>query len=188
MLDNNQIYIVVDIETDGPIPGLHSMLSIGAVASTPEKETSSFYSRLLPHDDAVTDPDTMDWWNAHPEAWKEVNTDTESPEKVMRDFCSWMDDLSATPVFVASPIVFDFSFVSWYLHKFIGHDPFSDYSGIQRTLDLASFTAGKLNIPLNRSRRSQLDATLKAGMPNHSHLAIDDARGYGVILRNVLKA
>jgi hypothetical protein len=54
--------------------------------------------------------------------------------------------------------------------------------------DLASFTAGKLNISLARARRMQLPSEITQGMPRHSHKAIDDARGYGVILRNVLKA
>ena len=30
----NEIYISTDVETDGPIPGPHSMLSIGSAAYT----------------------------------------------------------------------------------------------------------------------------------------------------------
>lgn len=33
MLDDDQLYVIVDIETDGPVPGLYSMLSIGAIAN-----------------------------------------------------------------------------------------------------------------------------------------------------------
>ena len=188
MLDDNQIYVIVDIETDGPVPGLYSMLSIGAVASTASKEVGSFYRKVLPYDKAGQDPDTMDWWKTQPEAWKEVTTGATQPEIVMREFCDWVKSLGAVPVFVAHPVAFDYTFVGWYLHRFLKEDPFIGHGGGQRILDLGSFTAGKLNLPLSRARRSQLAPSFRVGMPEHSHKAIDDARGYGVILRNVLKA
>jgi DNA polymerase III alpha subunit (gram-positive type) len=187
MLNDDQIYVIVDIETDGPVPGLYSMLSIGAVASTAEKEVTSFYRKVLPYEKAGQDSDTMEWWKSQPEAWKEVTADALSPEVVMKEFFDWIDALNAKPIFVAHPVGFDYVFVSWYLHKF-AQNPFEDYSGVIRILDLPSFAAGKLNIPLSKSARPQLPDPLKIGMPEHSHKAIDDARGYGVILRNLLKA
>lgn len=187
MIDDNQVYIIVDIETDGPVPGIYSMLSIGAIASTSDREIGSFYRKLLPVKGAKRDHSTMGWWAINPEAWMEVNAEAQAPEKVIKDFCAWIKDMGLSPVFVASPLAFDYSFVSWYLERFAHEQLFSDYTGVQRTLDLASFTAGKIGIPLNRARRSQLPASLKKGMPPHSHKAIDDARGYGVLLRNILK-
>lgn len=187
MIDDTQIYVVVDIETDGPVPGIYSMLSIGAVASTTTEEISSFYMKMLPLPDAEQYQDTMDWWSKNPDAWKEATSDAQTPDKVMLEFSAWVKGLNLTPVFVASPLVFDYSFVSWYLEKFTGSNPFSDYTDIQRTLDLASFCAGKLQRPLNQSRPSQIPVNFLANMPEHSHKAIDDARGYGTVLRNLLK-
>ena len=186
MLDEDQVYVVVDIETDGSVPGLYSMLSIGAVASTADEEISSFYRKVLPYDAAGQDADTMEWWKTQPEAWQEVTTDTLSPEVVMHEFCDWIEGLKATPIFVAHPVGFDYTFVSWYLQRF-AQNPFTDYSGVARILDLPSFAAGKLNVSLSRSARPQLPESLRVGMPEHSHKAIDDAQGYGVILRNLLK-
>jgi DNA polymerase III alpha subunit (gram-positive type) len=186
MLDENQIYVVVDIETDGPAPGLYSMLSIGAVASATNDEVASFYRKVLPYEEAGQDADTMEWWRSQPEAWKEVTTDALPPEIVMNEFCGWINDLKAKPIFVAHPVGFDYTFVSWYLQKF-AQNPFNDYSGVARILDLPSFAAGKLKVPLSKSARPQLPESLKVGMPEHSHKAIDDARGYGTILRNLLK-
>lgn len=187
MLDKTQIYVIVDIETDGPVPGLHSMLSIGAVSSTEEKEVSSFYRTLRPYKGAKQDPDTMEWWSRHPDSWQEVTASPEDAEVVIKDFYDWVEGLGAIPVFVASPLVFDFGFTHWYLHNFVGANPFIDYTNTQRTLDLASFTAGKLGLPLSRAHRSHLPASLRSGAPEHSHKAIDDARGYGVLLRNILQ-
>jgi DNA polymerase III alpha subunit (gram-positive type) len=188
MLDDNQIYVIVDIETDGPVPGLHSMLSIGAVASTADKQVGEFYRRIIPNPESKPDPDTMEWWKKYPEAWQEATTDAQEPEVVMREFLEWVKSLGAKPVFVAQPIEFDFTFVCWYLHRFVQENPFSDYTRAQRTLDIASFSAGKFNIPLSRARGDQIPDQFREGMPEHSHNALDDARGYGVILRNMLRA
>jgi DNA polymerase III epsilon subunit-like protein len=188
MLEDNQIYIVVDIELNGLMPGTNSILSIGAVASTMDQEVSSFYKKLLPLEDLSADPETMDWWKTQPEAWQEVNTNTETAAVVIEAFREWVKSFGKSPVFVASPLVLDYPFIKWYLHRFGGEPLFEDFEPVQRTLDLASFTAGKLNVPLAKARRMQLPPEMTQGMPGHSHKAIDDARGYGVILRNVLKA
>lgn len=187
MIDDTQIYVVVDIETDGPVPGMYSMLSIGAVASTNIAEVSSFYEKLLPLPDAGQYKPTMDWWNANPDAWQEATSDARASDVVMKEFNDWVKDLNATPVFVASPLVFDYGFVSWYLEKFTRTNIFTDYTDVQRTLDIASFCAGKLERPLNQSRLTQIPKSFLDGMPKHSHKAIDDARGYGVVLRNLLR-
>ena len=188
MLEDNQIYIIVDIELNGLNPGKHSILSIGAVASTNDQEVGSFYKKLLPLDELSADPETMEWWKTQPEAWQEVQTDPEPAGQVMQAFREWVLSFSKTPVFVASPLILDYPFIKWYLQKFGGEDLFEDFTPVQRTLDLASLTAGRLNIPLARARRMQLPPEVTKSMPGHSHKAIDDARGYGVILRNVLRA
>jgi len=43
MRSKKEIYVSIDIEADGPIPGPYSMLSIGAVAFTPEGEEVGEY-------------------------------------------------------------------------------------------------------------------------------------------------
>lgn len=135
----------------------------------------------------TTDPDTMGWWKRHPEAWQEVITDAKPAEVVIGAFRKWVGSLGKSPVFVASPLVLDYPFVKWYLDKFGGEQLFEDFGSVQRTLDLASFTAGRFNLLLAESRRRQLPPELTQGMPVHSHKALDDARGYGVILRNALR-
>jgi len=117
-----------------------------------------------------------------------VNTDAESAAIVVEAFREWVKSFDKSAVFVASPLVLDYPFIKWYLDRFGGEQLFEDFEPVQRTLDLASFTAGKLNIPLAKARRMQLPPKITQGMPDHSHKAIDDARGYGVILRNTIKA
>lgn len=188
MLEDNQIFIIVDIELNGLTPGEHSMLSLAAVASTVDEEVGSFYKKVLPLEELSADTETMSWWKTQPEAWQEVNTDAEPATAVIEEFRKWVKSFGKSPVFVSSPLILDYPFIKWYLHKFGGEQLFEDFEPVQRTLDLASFTAGKLNVPLAKARRMQLPPEITQGMPSHSHKAIDDAVGYGVILRNVLKA
>jgi DNA polymerase III alpha subunit (gram-positive type) len=114
-MNDDQIFIAVDIEADGPIAGLYSMLSIGAVATTTKKEIDSFYRTIMPIEGVMQDPSTMEWWKTQPVAWKEVATNTEPAEVVMDDFAQWVEGFGGQPIFVAHPIAFDYAVVSWYL-------------------------------------------------------------------------
>lgn len=121
------------------------------------------------------------------EAWKEVTTNAEPPEKVMSDFVDWLEGLGKQPVFVAHPTGYDFAMVAWYLWKFPHKNPFTNKQGAPVTLDLSSFIAGKFGGTLEQSKRTNLPDWMREGMPGHSHNALDDARGFAVILRNVIE-
>lgn len=162
------------------------MLSMGAVATTAEAELASFYRKIKALEGASEDAPTMEWWKTQPEAWQEVTENAEPAELVIKDFFDWVKSFGKQPVFVAHPIGFDYAIVSWYLWKFVGDDPFIDHVAAARTLDLSSFIAGKFGLKLDDAKRNNLPRWVKTGMPEHSHKALDDARGYGVILRNVL--
>ncbi len=43
----SEIYVSTDVETDGPIPGPHSMLSFGSAAYTADKKLVSTFSANL---------------------------------------------------------------------------------------------------------------------------------------------
>ena len=111
MLEDSQIYIIVDIELDGLMPGKNSMLSIGAVASTAAQEMGSFYKKALPLEDLSADPETMEWWKTQPKAWQEVNADAESAATVIEAFREWVKSFGKTPVFVASPLILNYPFI-----------------------------------------------------------------------------
>jgi DNA polymerase III alpha subunit (gram-positive type) len=187
MINENQIFVVVDIENDGPAVGLNSMLSLAAVATTPQKEIARFYRKLQPLQDAKRDPDTTSWWNKHPEAWQEVNTDAEPASKVIIDFYNWVMELGLEPIFVSNPIGLDYTFVSWYLFQFAPDNPFIGEKNDIRTLDIRSYVAGKFNFTYDNSSRLKWPTWLIEDMPKHTHKAIDDAAGYAFILRKIIK-
>ena len=63
-------YVVCDIEADGPIPGPHSMISLGAVAvNKAGQRFGECEINFLPLENAKPHPDVMKWFTAEaPEA------------------------------------------------------------------------------------------------------------------------
>jgi len=183
-MSKTEIYISVDVETDGPIPGPNSMLSIGAAAFLeigPHEATFSANLEQLP--DASPDPATMQWWSTQPEAWQRCRTDLEAPAAAMQRFVAWLDATAQDrkPVFVGYPAGFDFLFVYWYLIRFVGHSPFSFSALDIKTLGMAVLGCGYREV----SKR-----TLKpygSDRP-HPHVAVEDAIEQGELFQNLLRA
>ena len=89
-----ETYISTDVEIDDPIPGPHSMLSIGAAAYTANKQLlSTFSANLETLPGAVGHPDTMAWWQTEPEAWAACRTNLQSPELAMKAYLDWVKSL-----------------------------------------------------------------------------------------------
>ena len=80
-----EIYISTDVETDGPIPGPHSMLSLGSAAFTADKRlVGTFSANLQTLEGASAHPETAAWWKTQPQAWSACRTDPEPPAEAMR--------------------------------------------------------------------------------------------------------
>ena len=176
-----EIYVSTDVETDGPIPGVYSMLSIGSAAYLPDKTLHATFSanlRTLP--DAGQHPETMRWWKSQPEAWAECRREPRGPEEAMREYVSWLKALPGEPVFVAYPAAFDYMFVCWYLNRFAGENPFG-----WQALDIKTFA-------MALTGRDFL-STVKRNMPRgwfddlpYTHKALDDAVSQGALFCNML--
>jgi hypothetical protein len=184
MLSAREIYVSTDVEADGPIPGTYSMLSLGSAAyDWRGKLLGTFYRKLEPLPGASQDEGTMQWWSELPEAWAEATSDSEPPEKVMKDYVLWLEDLPGQPVFVAYPAGFDWSMVYWYLMHFVGSSPFSFSSLDIKTLAMARLAKGfhsvsKSNMPLQ---------WFEGAEPDLAHRAIDDALSQGTLFFNLVK-
>lgn len=90
----SEIYISTDCETDGPIPGPHSMLSFASAAYSADKKMLSTFSanlNLLPG--AAGDPKTMDFWKSEPQAWSACRENARAPEQVMPEYVQWLKAL-----------------------------------------------------------------------------------------------
>src|ERR1700692_2809594 len=102
-----EIYVSTDVETDGPIPGPHSMLCFASAAYLADKTLLGTFTanlRLLP--DATAHPETMAWWRENQAAFDATRTDLEEPAAAMQRYVTWIKTLPGRPVFVAYPAGF----------------------------------------------------------------------------------
>jgi DNA polymerase III epsilon subunit-like protein len=116
-------YVTVDVEADGPIPGDYSMICLGAVIVDPRLD-QTFYGKLRPISDKYID-----------EALKisgftrEETLRFDAPEKVLADFRDWLHEhCSGRAFFISDNNGFDWQFVNWYFHHFLGGNPFGHSS------------------------------------------------------------
>ncbi|HEU4776205.1 MAG TPA: 3'-5' exoribonuclease [Telluria sp.] len=178
-----EIYISTDVETDGPIPGPHSMLSIGSAAYTADKQlVATFSANLQTLPGAAPDPKTAAWWASQPAAWAACRKDLEPPEQAMRRYLAWIKSLPGKPVFVAYPAGFDFLFVYWYLIRFSGESPFS-----HSALDIKTFAMAVMKTGYRDSTKRNMPKQWFDKLP-HNHVALDDAIEQGALFCNMLAA
>lgn len=187
MKKHTELYVSVDVETDGPIPGENSMLSLGAAAFLADGTmVGTFSENLNQLSCAREDADTKAWWASQPEAWAACRKNPGPVEQVMHSFadfvrghCCRFEGLK--PVFVGYPAGFDFLFVYWYLIKFTGRSPFS-FSA----LDIKTMAMAMMKCDYRDATKRNMPKRWFSGRP-HNHIAVDDAIEQGEMFCNMLK-
>lgn len=104
-------WIIVDVEADGPCPGLYSMVSFGAVVL---KDTSkTFYGTLKPISENYI-PEALAVSNVS----REDHLQFDDPKETMIKFSSWIEqNSSGRATFVSDNPAFDWQFINYYFHK-----------------------------------------------------------------------
>ncbi|RZU51410.1 hypothetical protein EV385_3237 [Krasilnikovia cinnamomea] len=178
-----EIYVSTDVETDGPIPGPHSMLSFASAAYGSDKKLlGTFSANLCTLPGAGGDDSAMAWWATQPQAWAACRTEQQDPAVAMVAYRDWLERLPGRPVFVGYPAAFDFMFVYWYLIRFTGASPFS-----HSALDLKSYAMALLGMPFRETVKRNMPRAWFDGSP-HSHVALDDAIEQGALFCAMLAA
>jgi DNA polymerase III epsilon subunit-like protein len=173
-----EIYFSIDIEASGPIPGEYSMLSLGACrVDSPNRH---FYAELKPISDRFV-----------PEALKvsrfnlqELGRTGQQPRQAMRSFSDWLTATAdkGNPVFVGFNASFDWSFVNWYFHKFLGTNPFGFGA-----LDIKAYYMGLTGCHWEQTKSSELPRLLKAQMSERKrHNALADAINQAGIFQKMM--
>lgn len=160
-------YVVVDVESDGPIPAEFSMVCFGAVIFD-ERLDKTFYGRTRPVSDRFV-PEAL----AVSGFTREQHLTFDDPKVVMENFAAWLAEHSkGRPVFVSDNLAYDWQFINYYFHKFVGNNPFG-FSG-RRIGDLY---AGMVK------DASKATDWKKFRVTAHTHNPVDDAKGNAEALR-----
>lgn len=151
---------MVDVETDGEIPGKFSIIEIGAIVVEPSL-SKTFLRRLRP---------ISDQWN--PEALKisgytrEETLTFDDPLAVMLAFEEWVKSVNVgkKAMFISDNNGFDFMHVTWYAHHFLGRSIFGHSS-----TNLGSLYKGLVKDTFQNFKHLR--------KTKHTHNPLDDARG-----------
>lgn len=151
--------IVVDVEADGPIPGVYSMVSFGAVV-VDEKLDKTFYGQVKPISEKWI-PDAL----AVSGISREEHLAFDEPASVMLAFDKWIKETAkGRAVFVSDNLAFDWQWINYYFHFYMGKNPFG-FSG-QRIGDKFQ---GFFNDPYYSWKKHR--------KTKHTHNPVDDAKG-----------
>lgn len=172
------LYLSLDVEADGPVPGRFSMLAFGLCvagrfdgqrfnAIDPERRT--FYRELRPVAPEC-DPDALRISDLDRER---LRKDGVHPTEAMADAAAWIAASAGDdrPVICAFPAVFDWSFFWWYM---VTYGPTDPPVGFSSCLDMKTMLAVRGKRTLSRSGKDDLPLELRPSRP-HTHNALDDA-------------
>ncbi len=171
-----QRYISVDVETAGPSPHDYSLLAIGAcLVENPER---TFYVELKPLTDRV-DGEALAVSGL---SLTRLAREGQPPADAMARFAGWAEECGAgeRPTFVALNAPFDWMFVTDYLYRFVGSNPFG-----HSALDMKALFMGVAGSSWARTSMRDMAARygLEADLPHHAlHDAVLQAEVFRAIL------
>ena len=174
---SDELYVSVDVETSGPVPGIYSLLSIGAcVVSEP---TQSIYLELQP-DGIKHDPEAVAVTGLD---LTKLESEGLAPQVAMLKLEQWLNQICSAGqkvVFVGLNTPFDWSFINYYFHKYSGSNPFGFTA-----IDMKAYYMGATGCRWKETKSSQMAARLNPiSAPNHN--ALDDARFQGELFALML--
>jgi hypothetical protein len=163
-------YVMVDIEADGPIPGDYSMVCFGAVIVEPALDRT-FYGKIRPISEKWI-PESL---RVSGFSREECLTFDDAAD-VMARFATWLEtSVRDRPLFISDNNGFDWQFINWYFHHFLGRNPF----GFSST-NLGSLYKGLMKdtfVNFKHLRKTR-----------HTHNPVDDAMGNAEALLHMKQA
>jgi len=152
-------YVMVDVESDGPIPGDYSMVCFGAIVVEPALNRT-FYGQLKPISEKWI-PDALKVSGFT----REETLQFDDPAAVMGKFRDWIKENSKDrPMFVSDNNGYDWQCSNWYFHHFVCDNSFG-----HRSTNLGSLYKG-----LTKDTFANFKHLRKT---EHTHHPVDDAKG-----------
>ena len=160
--------IMLDIESDGPCPGMHSMICFGAVIVEAGLQRT-FYAQLKPISEIYI-PEAL----AISGFTREQTLKFPEPRDAMQNFEDWLEkNIEGRPIGWSDNNSYDFGFMNYYFWQQLGRNPFGWSSA-----NLGSFYKGM---------ERDLYCTFKhLRETKHTHNPVDDAKGNAEALLKML--
>ncbi len=164
---------IVDVESDGPCPGLYSMVSFGVVKLQDDLLVApTFYGKTAPISEKWI-PDAL----AVSGISREEHMAYTKPEIIMLEFKNWLKKASkGRPVFVSDNPAFDWQWINYYMHAYCDENPFG-FSARR----IGDFYSGLEKDWFSSSKWKSLRKT------KHTHNPVDDAMGNAEALLEISK-
>jgi hypothetical protein len=106
---------------------------------------------------------------------REQHMGFDDPKTVMESFAVWLEQhAKGRPVFVSDNVAFEWQFINYYFHRFLGQNPFG-FSG-RRIGDLYA------GLVKDASKATEWK---KYRVTKHTHNPVDDARGHAEALKKI---
>lgn len=152
-------YYSVDVESDGQIPHKYSMVCFGAVKITPELD-KTFYGQTKPISELwIPNALAISGFN------REEHLNFDDPYIVMKNFSEFIEETTVgRPIFISDNNGYDFAWINYYFHTFIGSNPFGWSS--RRIGDLYCGMVNDCHAKWKHLRKTK-----------HTHNPVDDAMG-----------
>jgi DNA polymerase III epsilon subunit-like protein len=116
MIDSDRLWIMVDLETSGPIIGTHSLTELGAaVGSKARGVIDRFEVLIAPIGDAV---------KTSPRSFARARAAGVSPPDGMARFLTWSRPYLDRASFIARPAAFDWPWIVQYAWRYLDDNPF----------------------------------------------------------------
>ncbi|HVF79381.1 MAG TPA: hypothetical protein VNA28_13880 [Solirubrobacteraceae bacterium] len=190
-----ELYISVDVEPDGHVPGTSSIVSLGACAAVVrddegrlrlldcETDAHVFYAVLRP----ITDTYVEKALRVTGFDRATLERDGRPPEEALPEFAAWIDGLAAQhdaqPVLAAYPLGFVWHFTQYYLQEFAGRSPFGQSAHYDMKTAYAALTGSAVRDAIKR----RMPSALLGPKDSKTHHALDDARGHVDLLVGLLR-
>lgn len=161
--------VMVDVESDGPCPGIHSMICFGAVIVEAGLQRT-FYAELKPISEIYI-PEAL----AISGFSREQCLKFPDPRDAMQNFEAWLQKEipDKRPIFWSDNNGYDYGFMNYYFWNQLGRNPFGWSSA-----NLGSFYKG-----LNKDLYSTFKHLRET---KHTHNPVDDAKGNAEALLKML--
>lgn len=172
-----EIFVSVDVETSGPVPGEYSLLSIGACSAF--DADNGFTCEIKPINDKY-DPKALEVNGLSLESLKMHGLE---PRAAMKAFSSWLLSLKGQNnilIFVGFNAPFDWSFINYYFHRYLNGNPFGFTA-----LDIKALYMGATGCSWRDTRSSKIAEHIRPTL-SATHDSLHDARYQAEIFRLLL--